>query len=428
MSPATTAAAESTKAQIDRILQSKTLQSSQGLRRLLQFLADKSLCGEADQLKEYSIGVDAFGKPSTYDPRQDSTVRIQVGRLRQKLVEYYQTEGKDDPIVVELPKGRYKLNWQPRPQTEIVVPLTSPSKTTVAAGNRTRRAVLVLTPCLIAVSGWAVYATVHMAGTKQSAVFQSQWTPEIAALWRPFVDTERPLLISISAPLFVELPGFGFFRDPSVNRPEDISKSPAIASIQKALHIPLPQPVMSYGTLGGAHVSFVLGKLLAARKANVSLVNSNELSWWQVSENNLIVIGSTRFFSQLASMPVKTELLLEPGVGIRNLKPRGQEPANFVDANARQTGIAYILVSHTPGPLGNTDVMSFAGRSGAGIMGAVAWFAEPASARDLTAKLRRPSGEVPRYYQVVLKVRFQDGVPLETSYVLHRELHTSEPK
>jgi len=83
MSPATTAAAESTKAQIDRILQSKTLQSSRGLRRLLQFLADKSLCGEADQLKEYSIGVDAFGKPSTYDPRQDSTVRIQVGRLRQ---------------------------------------------------------------------------------------------------------------------------------------------------------------------------------------------------------------------------------------------------------------------------------------------------------------------------------------------------------
>lgn len=425
-----TVASESTKAQIDRILQSRTLHSSQGLRRLLQFLADKSLCGEADQLKEYSIGIDAFGKPSTYDPRQDSTVRIQVGRLRQKLVEYYQTEGKDDPLILELPKGRYKLSWHPRPQTEIVVPLTSPSETSVAAANRTRRAVLVLSVGLIAVTGWAIYATVHMAGTEQSTVFRSQWTPEIAALWRPFVDTERPLLISISAPLFVELPGFGVFRDPSVNRPEDIAKSPAIATIQKALHIPLPQPqpVRSYGTLGGAHVSFVLGKLLAARKANVSLVSSNELSWRQVSENNLIVIGSTRFFNQLASMPVKTELLLEPGVGIRNLKPQGQEPANFVDANERQTGIAYILVSHTPGPLGNTDVMSFAGRSGAGITGAVAWFAEPASARDLTTKLRRPSGEVPRYYQVVLKVRFQDGVPLETSYVLHRELRTSEMK
>ena len=423
-----TVAAESTKAQIDRILQSQTLYSSQGLRRLLQFLAHKSLCGEDDQLKEYTIGIDAFGKPSTYDPRQDSTVRIQVGRLRQKLVEYYQTEGKDDPIVVELPKGRYKLNWQPRPQTEIDFPLTASLTGTAAPSPQSRRTVLLLTVCLIAVAVWAVYATVQMRGTRQSAVLRSQWTPEIAALWTPFVDTERPLLISISAPLFVELPGFGVFRDLSVNRPEDIPKSPTIAAVQKALHIPLPQPVMSYGTLGGAHVSFMLGKLLAARKANVSLVNSNELSWRQVSENNLIVIGSTRFFNQLASMPVKTDLTLEAGVGIRNLKPRAQEPASFVDANAKQTGIAYVLVSHTPGPLANTDVMSFAGRSGAGIMGAVAWFAEPASATDLVAKLRKPSGEVPRHYQVVLKVRFQDGVPLETSYVLHRELRTSEPK
>ena len=428
MSPATTAALESAKAEVGRILQSKTLQSSQGLRRLLQFLADKSICGEADQLKEYSIGVDAFGKPPSYDPRQDSTVRIQVGRLRQKLAEYYQTEGKDDPVVVELPKGRYKLNWQPRSQTEIALPIIPSVNSSLAARSFYRRVICALGIALIAVTVWAVYATVKMGAGKQTAVFRSQWTPEIEALWKPFVDTERPLLISISAPLFVELPGFGIFRDQSLNRPEDIPKSATIATIQKALHIPLPQPVISYGTLGGAHVSFMLGKLLAARKANVSMVDSNELSWQQVSENNLIVIGSTRFFKQLASMPVKTELFLEPGVGIRNLKPLAQEPAMLVDENSRRTGYAYVLVSHLPGPLANTDVMSFAGRSSAGIMGAVSSFAEPASARDVTAKLRRSSGEVPRYYQLVLKVRFQDGVPLETSYVLHRELRTSETK
>jgi len=127
-------------------------------------------------------------------------------------------------------------------------------------------------------------------------------------------------------------------------------------------------------------------------------------------------------------MPVKTELFLEAGVGIRNLKPRGQEPASFIDENSRQTGISYVLVSHAPGPLANTDVMSFSGRSGSGMIGAVAWFVEPASAKELIAKLRKPSGEIPRYYQVVLKVRFQDGVPLETSYVLHRELRASETK
>ena len=421
-----TEAAESTRAQIDRIVQSKTLQSSQVLRRLLVFLADKSLCGEGDQIKEYTIGIDAFGKPSSYDPKQDSTVRIQVGRLRQKLAEYYQTEGKDDLIVVELPKGRYKLNWQTRPPVEVVLPVGPPPE--AALRPISHRTTVLLSAGLIAVTVWAVYATLRLRDTQQSAVFHSEWTPEIASLWTPFVDTERPLLIAISAPMFVELPGYGVFRDLSVNHPEDIPKSPAIAALQKALHLPVPQPVMAYSTLGGAHVSFMLGKLLAARKANVSLVNSNELSWRQVSGNNLIVIGSTRFFNQLASMPVKTELLLEAGVGIRNLKPLRQEPASFIDQISRQTGLGYVLVSHTPGPLADTDVMSFAGRSGASIMGAVAWFAEPKSARDLVAHLKKRSGEIPRYYQVVLQVRFQDGVPLETSYVLHRELPSSESK
>src|ERR1700686_2902460 len=87
--------------QVERVLRSETLRTSEALRRLLRFLADKVLSGEADQLKEYSVAIDGLGKPSTYDARQDSTVRIQMGRLRRKLAEYYQTEGKDDPVVIE---------------------------------------------------------------------------------------------------------------------------------------------------------------------------------------------------------------------------------------------------------------------------------------------------------------------------------------
>src|SRR5436309_13497356 len=105
---------ETPSAQVERILQSDTFRSSGVLRRLFRFLADKAFSGEADQLKEYSIGIDAFGKPPTYDPRQDAIVRLQIGRLRQKLGEYYRTEGKDDPVVMELPKGRFKLSWELR--------------------------------------------------------------------------------------------------------------------------------------------------------------------------------------------------------------------------------------------------------------------------------------------------------------------------
>ena len=85
--------------QVDRILASDTaLRASRKCSGdLLRFLADKTFCGEAEHLKEYSVGLDALGKPATYDPRQDSGVRLQASRLRQKLDDYYRTEGSNDP-------------------------------------------------------------------------------------------------------------------------------------------------------------------------------------------------------------------------------------------------------------------------------------------------------------------------------------------
>src|SRR5579864_9063967 len=100
--------------QVDRILQSETLHSSQALRHLLKFLSEKALAGEADQLKEYTIGLDVFDKPADYDPRKDATVRLHVSRLRQKLADYYRGEGLNDPVVVSLPKGHFKLVWETR--------------------------------------------------------------------------------------------------------------------------------------------------------------------------------------------------------------------------------------------------------------------------------------------------------------------------
>jgi hypothetical protein len=100
--------------QITRILRSDEFRNSEVLRRLLLYLAEKSACGEADQLKEYVIAIEGLGKPSSYDPQHSSAVRIQIGRLRQKLTEYYRDQGKDDPVRIELPKGHFRLTYQER--------------------------------------------------------------------------------------------------------------------------------------------------------------------------------------------------------------------------------------------------------------------------------------------------------------------------
>src|SRR5499427_10401184 len=113
--------------QVQRVVASKTFKTSEVHRNLLTYLAEKSLSGEAQNLKEYTVGLDVFGKPSSYDPRQESVVRMHVGRLRQKLAEYYRTEGADDPVVVDLPKGGFALTFEPRPAKLVpAVPDTAP--------------------------------------------------------------------------------------------------------------------------------------------------------------------------------------------------------------------------------------------------------------------------------------------------------------
>src|SRR5262249_53529374 len=115
MTPETVSEAELRRAQIERIVQSKAFRTSAVHRNLLTYLADKSLAGAAEGLKEYTVGLDVFAKPSSYDPRQESVVRMHMARLRQKIADYYRTEGTDDPILVDVPKGGFAVTFDPRP-------------------------------------------------------------------------------------------------------------------------------------------------------------------------------------------------------------------------------------------------------------------------------------------------------------------------
>src|SRR5947207_12573965 len=93
--------------QLDRILASPTFQQSDRLKRFLTFIVLEVMAGHGDQLKEYVIGVQVFGKEESFDPRTDPIVRVQARRLRARLVRYYRDEGLNDDIVIDMPKGGY---------------------------------------------------------------------------------------------------------------------------------------------------------------------------------------------------------------------------------------------------------------------------------------------------------------------------------
>src|ERR1039458_5879363 len=98
--------------QIDSIIKSHSLRGSESLCKLLQYLAKQALDHPDAPLKEYQIATEVYGRPADFDPQSDSTIRVQAGRLRLKLAEYYAGEGAADPILVKIPKGSYHLTFE----------------------------------------------------------------------------------------------------------------------------------------------------------------------------------------------------------------------------------------------------------------------------------------------------------------------------
>jgi TolB-like protein len=98
---------EAVHAELDRVLSSATFIRSKRLGRFLRFTVEQCLDGRQNALKEYLVGVEVFNKLETFDPRIDSIVRVEARRLRSKLERYYQTEGREDQVVIQFRKGSY---------------------------------------------------------------------------------------------------------------------------------------------------------------------------------------------------------------------------------------------------------------------------------------------------------------------------------
>jgi TolB-like protein len=110
---------EESMRQLERVLASTVFAGSSRLSRFLRFVGERSIAGEGDRLKEYVVGVEVFDRDERYDPRIDSIVRVEAGRLRTKLEQYYHGVGRNDSIVIRLEKGSYAPTFEWREGTSV---------------------------------------------------------------------------------------------------------------------------------------------------------------------------------------------------------------------------------------------------------------------------------------------------------------------
>ncbi len=142
---------------LDRVLASAEFEGSPRLQAFLRHVVEARLAGNERDLRAYAIGVDVFERPADFDPQADSLVRVEAGRLRQKLTTYYAGDGQADPVRITLPKGGYVPRFEalpgaapPPPRSPVPVP--APIRSKPVSGHRRPGGIAFLTAALIAIA------------------------------------------------------------------------------------------------------------------------------------------------------------------------------------------------------------------------------------------------------------------------------------
>lgn len=138
--------------QLERILASASFRQTERSAGLLRYLVERSLKGADERVKEYTVGVEALGRGAEFDPRTDPIVRAEASRLRERLARYYASDGQQDAVVIELPRGTYAVRFSTRPKLQAPVVPTG-EVVSPPVPNRTPRRILPLALGAVAVLG-----------------------------------------------------------------------------------------------------------------------------------------------------------------------------------------------------------------------------------------------------------------------------------
>src|SRR2546430_7231992 len=193
--------------QVERLINSHSLRGSESLCKLLRYLAEHSLDHPGTNLKEYQIATEILGRSVGFDPQSDSTVRVQAGRLRMKLAEYYTHEGPDDPIVVELPKGSYSLTFHVRtPGGHLPGGLTLEKERGKNEGSNRGWAVAVGALSVLLVASVVTSAVLWSERSKSQVAAKQPAPAAYRTFWNRFVTAPQPPWVIFSNANFVGRP------------------------------------------------------------------------------------------------------------------------------------------------------------------------------------------------------------------------------
>lgn len=414
---------------LERVISSRTFSRSDQLRGLLRYICEAEFEGRSQELNEYVLGVAVLGRPSDYSPAEDSCVRSRAYELRNKLKSYYRLESPGDPIQIEIRKGAYIPQFQRieapvEPATVAAAPAPAvpvrPAPPSRPPSFKFIAGAVVVTILAITV----IYLSSVRAGTRTAD--PQSWTPEMAALWKPFISDDTPLVISFEIRLFFYSPSTGLVvRDYRTNQASDLPASQPLAEFRSRSGESDLQETSDYADSGAVHAAFLLGRQLGPVHKQIGLKHSSSLGWEDIWNSNVIFVGKPNL-NPAVRYSLKSTDFADDELGIiRNLHPLPGEAPLYRSAATHGSGVKYALITLLPGPRSGRHIMILSG-AGSELMWALAEsVVDPAHVKELVSHLRLPSGELPPAFQVIIEATFESNVPIKIRYVTHRASKTS---
>lgn len=426
--------------QLDRLLQSRILQGSESLKAFLKFVVHKSVENQETLLKEYTIATEVFGRSASYDSRNDSVVRVQAGRLRAKLQEYYATEGKHDRVLIELPKGHYSPTFAYiEPPHEHGNGAAKAAEVTSAPGATPRAADLrnrYLVTGLIAACGvLALLAISYALGSNRlkpeaSKALVMADVQEALPLWSDFMRAPDPVMVAFSNARFEGTAETG------MRLMKPMSTPPAA---QSAANKEAPPAITEHYTgVGEVMGVYAMGDFFHRAGRSMRVKRSLLLTWDDLKANDIVILGSPAENDLLRDLPQQQDFVFRmtkegkdiSGFGVVNTKPAPDEQGVYL---AKQEGPSrsqisedYAVISLLKGLDENRRLLILAGITTFGTQAAAEYVTRPEHIKELIAHLNvAPPGEPPRlppFFQVLVKVKVNGGVPVRISYVTHHVL------
>jgi len=404
-------------AEIDKIIQSQVLHGSESLCKLLRYLGEHALDHPGSSLKEYQIATEVFGRPHDFDPQHDSTIRVQAGRLRLKLAEYYSTEGAQDTLVVEMPKGTYVVSFHNRaalpakPHLATSRDVSQKNLTEAKAAHRWPMVTVILSVLLaVAVATIAMLLANDIRRTQRTKGAESAAPAALSAFWKAYLTGQEEPWVIFSNGAFVGRPetGMRYFdarhdsRDTILDHYTGVGEALAINALDR--------------TFGELH------RQLRVKRGSL-------LSLDDVKNNDMIFVGSPAENLTLREIPNSQEFVfrrLDSGprkgdLAVANVHPQPGEAEYWIGSPSHSAlSEDYSVIALVRGLNPAKSVLILAGTTTIGTQAAVEFVCQQNSLEELLPRLKFSSTGELEPFEAVLRVKVTRGVPVESEIVALR--------